>query len=37
MWYVNHADVVSQVFIAPAINVYRKPVSGMWDHLARKV
>lgn len=26
-----------QVFIAPAVNVYRKPVTGMWEHLARKV
>ncbi|KAJ7370555.1 hypothetical protein OS493_031561 [Desmophyllum pertusum] len=29
-------NIPIQVFIAPGLNVYRKPVTGMWEHLVRK-
>lgn len=33
---VNELNIPVQVFIAPGLNVYRKPVTGMWKHLLDK-
>lgn len=33
---VTELKIPVQVFIAPGLNVYRKPVTGMWKHLLEK-